>query len=220
MRVLIGCEFSGHVREAFRHHGHEAWSCDLEPSEDESAFHIQGDVLEILSDGWDLAIFHPPCTYLCNSGARWWAQRQEEQSAALDFVRRLLDAPIMRIALENPPGRIGTVIRPPDQVIQPFLFGEDARKATGLWLKELPCLHPTHFVQASRMFCPACHQVFPANYGFYGCSCLTARVARPIYGNQTPTGQNKDGPSPVRSKNRSRTYPGIATAMASQWSLC
>ena len=216
MRVLVGCEFSGIVRDAFRAQGHEAWSCDLLLSEQPGP-HIQGDVLSILGDGWDLAIFHPPCTYLCNSGARWWRGRQMEQRHALAFVELLLRAPIPRIALENPEGCISTRIRHPSQVIQPYFFGHDARKATALWLHQLPRLRPTCFVEASRMRCGACGTIFPACYGLYGCACLSGRLARPLYANQTPSGQNKIGQSATRASTRSRTYPGIAAAMALQW---
>ena len=128
LKVLIACEFTGIVREAFRARGHDAWSCDLLPSEQPGP-HIQTDVRGILADGWDLMIAHPPCTYLCNSGARWWAQRQPEQQAALVFVQALLDAPIARIALENPPGRICTAIRPYSQVIHPGNMGKKKRKS-------------------------------------------------------------------------------------------
>lgn len=147
MRVLVGCEFSGVVRRAFRARGHDAWSCDLLPAEDESPYHIQGDLLGILNDGWDLAIFHPPCTHLAVSGARWFKDKQTEQAEALDFVRTLLDAPIERIALENPVSVISTKIRKPSQVIQPWQFGHGEVKATCLWLKNLPLLTPTNIVE-------------------------------------------------------------------------
>lgn len=182
MRVLVGCEFSGVVRRAFRDLWHDAWSCDILPAEDASCFHLQCDVRDILDQNWDLAIFHPPCTYLANSGARWWAKRQQEQQAALAFVQALLDAPIPRIALENPEGRISTAIRKPDQIIQPWMFGDKATKKTHLWLKGLPILQPTKL-----------------------------EWYRPQ--NVWRMGQTKD-----RSKNRSRTYQGIAVAMAQQYS--
>lgn len=140
MRVLVGCEFSGIVRDAFKAKGHDAWSCDLLPSE-RPGKHIQYDILsviDILHEKFDLAIFHPPCTYLAVSGARWFANRQTEQHQALDFVKRLLDAPIARIALENPVSVISTKIRKPDQIIQPYMFGHGETKATCLWLKNLP----------------------------------------------------------------------------------
>ena len=193
MRVLVGCEFSGTVRDAFRDLGHDVMSCDLLPSEKPGP-HYTGDIRDVLDDGWDLAIFHPPCTYLSVSGLHWngrVAGRAQKTEEALDFVRLLLDAPIHSIALENPIGCISTRIRKPSQVIQPWQFGHDASKATCLWLKNLPLLEPTDILPGGR----------------------AARRA-----NQTPSGQNKLGPSPDRCKLRSMTYPGIAAAMASQWS--
>jgi hypothetical protein len=214
MNVLVGCEFSGIVRDAFTAQGHDAWSCDLEPTERPGP-HIQGTVLDVLEQGWDLALFFPPCTYLCNSGARWWPQRQTEQQAALALVRTLLDAPIPRIALENPEGLLSRVVRQPDQIIHPWQHGHDASKSTCLWLRGLPCLVPTHFVEAPFMRCGACQQVFPSQYGFSDCPCLAGWTARPVYSNQCASGQSKLGGG--RARARSRTYPGIAAAMASQW---
>lgn len=181
MRILVGCEFSGAVRDAFAALGHDAWSCDLLPSETPGN-HIQGDLLGILGDGWDLAIFHPPCTHLAVSGARWFRHKQQEQAEALAFVQALLDAPIPRIALENPVSIISSRIRKPDQIIQPWQFGHGETKATCLWLKNLPPLVPTEIVEGRE-----------------------ARVHR------MP-------PGPDRWKERSRTFPGIAAAMAAQWS--
>ena len=146
MKVLVACEYSGRVREAFRELGHDAWSCDLLPSDDNSEFHIQGDVLEILNNGWDLMIAHPPCTHLAVSGARWFKDKQVEQQEALEFVRQLLDAPIEKIALENPISVISSKIRKPTQIIQPWQFGHGETKATCLWLKNLPKLIPTDIV--------------------------------------------------------------------------
>lgn len=182
MRVLIACEFSGRVRDAFRAQGHDAWSCDLDPSE-RPGNHIQGDVLLLLGESWDLLIAFPPCTYLCNSGARWWSQRQQEQQEALTFVQRLLKAPIPRIALENPEGRIGSAIRHHDQLIHPWEYGEEEEKKTCLWLKNLPLLQPTR---------------------------LMAKREQKVW---------KMGKSKTRSRNRSRTYEGIAAAMAQQWNF-
>lgn len=187
MRVLVGCEFSGTVRRAFQRLGHDAWSCDLLPAEDGGP-HIQGDVRSVLNDGWDLAIFHPPCTHLAVSGARHFHRKQAEQAEALDFVRALLDAPIPRIALENPVSVISSRIRKPDQIIQPYQFGHPESKKTCLWLKGLSPLRPTDELRN-----------------------------RGRWENQTPSGQNKLGPSPDRWKIRSKTYPGIANAMAEQW---
>lgn len=146
MRVLVACEFSGRVREALRKLGHDAWSCDILPADDNSPYHIQDDVLEHLNDGWDLMIAHPPCTHLAVSGARWFKDKQKEQQEALEFVRLLLEAPIPKIALENPISIISSKIRKPDQIIQPWQFGHGETKATCLWLKNLPKLEPTNIV--------------------------------------------------------------------------
>jgi len=186
-RVLVGCEFSGTVRSAFRAAGHEAYSCDLLPAEDGGP-HLQCDVREVLNDNWDLAIFHPPCTHLAVSGARHFHRKQAEQADALEFVRALLNAPIPRIALENPVSVISTRIRKPTQILQPYMFGHPESKKTCLWLVNLPALRPTDIMRN-----------------------------RGRWENQTPSGQNKLGPSPDRWKIRSRTYPGIANAMAVQW---
>jgi len=146
MKILIACEFSGIVRDAFKEKGHDAWSCDLLPTE-KPGQHIQGDVLEILNDGWDLMIAHPPCTHLAVSGARWFKFKVIEQAEALEFVRRLLDASVYKIALENPVSIISSTIRKPDQIIQPWMFGHGETKATCLWLKNLPLLNPTNIVE-------------------------------------------------------------------------
>ena len=248
MRVLVACEYSGTVREAFRALGHDAWSCDLLPT-DRPGLHYQGDVLRLLDgwvparfsaecdpegeddhcqltsapiegcpclgptqddveymeqDGelfarpisrpqWDLMIAHPPCTYLSSSGLHWNKRRPEraaQTEQALAFVLTLANAPIKRIAIENPIGALSSRWRKPDQIIQPWQHGEDASKATCLWLKGLPPLLPS--------------AVLPGG----------PRARR---GNQTPSGQNKLGPSPDRWKIRSKTYQGIADAMAKQW---
>jgi hypothetical protein len=181
MRVLVACEYSGTVRDAFIAAGHEALSCDLLPT-DIPGPHYQGDVRDVLNDGWDLMVAHPPCTHLAVSGARWFKDKQAEQAEALDFVRLLLDAPIERIALENPVSVISSRIRKPDQIIQPWQFGHGETKATCLWLKGLPKLTPTEIVDGRE-----------------------ARV-------------HKLPPSADRWKIRSTTYPGIAAAMAQQWS--
>jgi site-specific DNA-cytosine methylase len=146
MKVLIACEYSGTVRDAFIAQGHDAISCDLLPT-DAPGPHYQGDVRDILNDGFDLIIAHPPCTHLAVSGARWFKDKQEEQAEALDFVRFLLDAPIDKIALENPISIISSRIRKPNQIIQPWQFGHGETKATCLWLKNLPCLTPTNIVE-------------------------------------------------------------------------
>jgi hypothetical protein len=248
LRVLVACEYSGAVRNAFRVLGHDAWSCDLLAA-DTPGLHYQGDVRHLLDgwtpvrhqaecdpdgDGWcgltdadpndcpcvgptqdgveylerdgllfgrptdrpswDLMIAHPPCTYLCSSGLHWNKRRPEramQTEDALDFVRILLDAPIPHIALENPIGCISTRIRPPKQTIQPWQFGHAESKATCLWIKNLPPLEPTKIIAK-----PECGH----------------------WANQTPSGQNKLGPSEQRWKIRSVTYKGIADAMAEQWS--
>ncbi len=145
MRVLVGCEFSGIVRDAFSAVGHEAWSCDLLASE-RPGNHYQGDIFDIIEDNWDLLVVHPPCTHLAVSGARWFPGKQKEQLEALEFVRRLLDSPIPRICLENPISIISSRIRKPDQIIQPWQYGHGEIKATCLWLKGLPRLIPTDIV--------------------------------------------------------------------------
>lgn len=146
MRVLVACEFSGIVRDAFLAREHDALSCDLLPTESPGP-HYQGDVRDVLGDGWDLMIAHPPCTHLAVSGARWFKDKQAEQEEALAFVRLLLDAPIPRIALENPVSIISSRIRKPDQIIQPWMFGHGETKATCLWLKGLQPLQPTQVVE-------------------------------------------------------------------------
>lgn len=150
MKVLVACEFSGIVREAFRHKGHDAWSCDLLPTEVKGQ-HIQDDILKHLDEGWDLMIAHPPCTHLAISGARWFVKKQEKQRKALEFVLILLNAPVEKIALENPIGVISTYIRKPDQIIHPWQFGHEARKTTCLWLKNLPFLSPTKVVDKGEL---------------------------------------------------------------------
>lgn len=146
MRVLVACEFSGTVREAFAGFGHDAWSCDLLPTE-RPGQHYQCNVLDVLDYGWDLMIAHPPCTHLAVSGSRWFKDKQPEQAAALAFVRELMDAPIPRICIENPISVISSRIRKPDQIIQPWQFGHGETKATCLWLKNLPKLTPTQIVE-------------------------------------------------------------------------
>jgi len=146
MKVLVACEYSGKVRDAFKAKGHDAWSCDLLPTDVEGQ-HIQGDVLDILDQGWDLMIAHPPCTHLAVSGARWFKDKRKEQQEALDFVSALLNAPINKSALENPISIISTKIRKPDQIVQPWQHGHGETKATCLWLKGLPKLVPTDIVE-------------------------------------------------------------------------
>lgn len=188
MNVLVACEFSGVVRRAFRARGHNAWSCDLLPAEDDLRFHYTADVREVIFDTpghWDLMVAHPPCTHLAVSGSRHLAKKRALGlvDEALDFVRFLMDAPIPMIAIENPISIISSHIRKPDQIIQPWQFGHGETKATCLWLKNLPALKPTNVVSGRE-----------------------ARVHR------MP-------PGPNRWKARSRTFTGIAEAMAEQWSL-
>ena len=196
MKVLVACEYSGVVREAFRTKGHDAWSCDLLPAEDNSPYHYQTDVYNVLYDDWDLMIGHPPCTYLCSSGLHWNSKdpiRRLKTEDAIEFFEDLYYAPIDKIVLENPIGRMSTVLRKPDQIIQPWMFGHDASKATCLWLKNLPPLEPTQFVEPRVV------------------------NGKRRWANQTDSGQNRLGPSEDRWKIRSRTYEGIAQAMAEQW---
>ena len=180
LRVLVACEFSGIVRDAFAARGHDAWSCDLLPTE-RPGNHIHGDVLAILDDGWDLMIAHPPCTHLAVSGARWFKDKQKEQEESLVFVKMLMDAPIQKICIENPISIISTRIRKPDQIIQPWQFGHGETEATCLWLKGLPKLQPTQIVDGRENKVHRCP------------------------------------PGPERWKIRSRTFQGIANAMAEQW---
>jgi hypothetical protein len=200
MKVLVACEFSGVVRDAFRALGHDAWSCDLLPS-DRLGPHIQGDVLLHLDGNWDLMIAHPPCTYLASSGLHWNGRipgREQQTHEAMLFVLNLMgdgfvDNPVPRIALENPIGRISTAFRKPNQIIQPWQFGHPESKATCLWLKGLPLLRATKVLE-------------PRNGDH-----------KRGWDNQTPSGQNRLGPSDDRWKLRSTTYEGIAKAMAEQW---
>ncbi len=187
MRVLVACEYSGTVRDAFLAAGHDAMSCDLLPTEAPGP-HWQGDVL---GWGWDLMIAHPPCTHLAVSGAKWFYRKQAEQAEALDFVRLLLDAPIPRIALENPVSIISSRIRKPDQIIQPYEHGHEETKTTCLWLKGLPLLKPSNIVGKGARHVTKSGRSLPEWYNL--------------------------PPSADRWKIRSATFPGIAAAMAAQW---
>lgn len=180
--VLVACEFSGVVRAAFTKQGHNAVSCDMLETEIPGK-HIQGDVRNHLDENWDLMIAHPPCRYLAVSGARWFKDRHQEQIEALNFVRKLMNAPIPQICIENPVSVISTQIRKPDQIIQPFMFGHGETKKTCLWLKNLPELKPTKLVEGRE-----------------------GRVW-------------SESPGKDRWKRRSRTYQGIADAMAQQWGV-
>ena len=195
MRILIACEYSGTVRDAFAAKGHYALSCDLLPT-DASGLHYQGDVFDIINDGWDMMIAHPPCTYLSVSGMHWTTRGLRDPQLtedALEFVRRLMAARIPRIAVENPISVISSRIRKPDQIINPWQFGHDASKRTCLWLKNLPLLTPTDIVEPRIV------------------------NGKKRWANQTDSGQNRLPPSDDRWKIRSETYTGIAQAMAEQW---
>jgi hypothetical protein len=196
MNVLVACEFSGIVRDAFIKRGHNAVSCDLLEQEG-TGNHYAGDVADIIGQGWDLMIAFPPCTYLSSSGLHWNKRvggRQAKTDSAIRFVKSLLDAPIERIALENPVGCISTKIRKPTQIIQPYDFGEDASKRTCLWLNGLMPLRATRRISGR----------------------IVNGVER--WANQTDSGQNRLGPSEDRWRKRAVTYQGVAAAMAEQWS--
>tara|TARA_R100001082_G_C4320538_1_gene140921 strand:- start:62 stop:706 length:645 start_codon:yes stop_codon:yes gene_type:complete len=213
MKVLVACEYSGIVRDAFIKKGHEAVSCDLLPSESDLGEHYQGDVTDILNNGWDMMIAHPPCTYLAVSGARWFydpedkhlpyknrrphplhLNRKQLQQEALDFVQLLLDAPINKIVVENPVGVISTKIRKPEQIIQPYMFGHSESKKTCLWLKNLEPLQPTNIVEEEERVVYASGKSMPKWYA-----------------------DAFKLPPEERWKVRSATFPGIAKAMADQW---
>lgn len=202
MRVLVAYEFSGVVREAFRRRRHDAWSCDILEAEDNSPYHLQGDVLNYIDNDWDLMVAHPPCTYLTVAGARWFYHpddkhlpyeerrphpkypfRRQQQEDALNFVRTLMNAPIEKIAIENPISVISSRIRKPDQIIQPWMFGHGETKQTCLWLKNLPKLVPTNIVEG-----------------------------RDNKIHMMP-------PGPERWRERSRTFTGIGEAMGEQWGI-
>jgi hypothetical protein len=159
MRVLVACEYSGRVRDAFRRHGHDAWSCDLLKCEADPSYHLQQPVQQVLADGWDLMVAHPPCTHLAVSGSRHFHRKQREQAEALDFVRLLMDAPILRWCIENPVSIISSAIRAPDQIIQPWQFGHGEVKSTCLWLYNLPRLKSTDVVEGRE---PRVHMMPPS----------------------------------------------------------
>ena len=256
MKVLVACEYSGTVRDAFIVRGHDAMSCDL-LSTDAPGPHYQGDVRDLIYSpnfDWDLMIAHPPCTYLSVSGMHRTTRGLRDPQLtedALQFVKDLMAAPIPRIALENPVSVISTRIRKPDQIVQPWWFGDDASKRTCLWLKGLPKLElylpkviaPKEWQRvmaaADMLECEYCGEPFCPEHGdhYADCECIgpteddvtfkevdgvlfgtrTTPAPKMIWGNQTPSGQNKLGPSPDRWKLRSKTYQGIADAMAEQW---
>lgn len=181
MKILVACEYSGTARDAFIAKGHDAISCDLLPS-DRPGPHYQGDVFDVINDGFDMMIAFPPCTRLCVSGARWWPQFKDEQKQAIEFFMKLWNSPIKIKAMENPIGIMSTIFRKPDQIIQPWQFGHGETKATCLWLQNIPLLRPTNVVEGRE-----------------------ARI-------------HKMPPSKDRWKSRSKTFQGIADAMADQWS--
>ena len=194
LRVLIACEFSGIEREAFRARGHDAWSCDLIDTEQPSPYHIKDDVLNHLDDGWDIIVGHPPCTDLAVSGAKWFERKGiERQQRGVDFFMALWNAPVERIALENPISVISTFFRPPDQIIQPWEFGEEEQKTTCLWLKRLPFLRPTKIVK-------------PRLVTLKNGDKMSARHYETFF-----------LPKEQRGHERSRAFKGIAEAMADQW---
>lgn len=190
MKILIACEYSGVVRDAFIARGHNAISCDIEDTEAPGP-HYKGNVFDILYDGWDMMIAHPPCTHLAASGARWFKDKQQQQVEALKFVNDLLNAPIDKIALENPVGVISSQIRKPDQIVQPYWFGDSYKKTTCLWLKNLPKLEPTDMVHEGEIHIRKSGRRYPAWLDL--------------------------PPSADRGKIRSKTFPGFAQAMAEQW---
>jgi site-specific DNA-cytosine methylase len=153
MKILIGCEFSGIVREAFRKKGHVVYSCDLDPSTDNSPYHIQDDVFNVLlRESWDMLIAFPPCTHLCSSGARWFAEKRNDgrQIAAINFFLNLASSNVPKICIENPIGIMSSRYRKPDQIVQPWQFGHPETKATCFWLKNLPILKPTNIVKPTE----------------------------------------------------------------------
>ena len=254
-RVLVACEYSGRVRKAFAARGWDALSADFEPSEHNSPYHYQGDCFDLINDQqFDLVIAHPPCTYLSVSGMHWTTRGLRDPKLtedALDFVKRLMAVNVKYMALENPVSVISTRIRKPNQVIQPWWFGEDASKKTCLWLKGLPNLAPyVPLVKAPKgwgkvmgaadmLECEACSEPYcpECDAHYADCDCIgpteddvlykqvdgvvfgtrISPAPKMLWGNQTPSGQNNLGPSPTRWKERSRTYEGIAQAMADQW---
>lgn len=197
MKVLVGCEFSGIVRDCFNAMGHDAVSCDLLPSESPHGVHYEGDVIDVLySNDWDLVILHPPCTYLASSGLHWNRKipgRSEKTEEALKFITRLWNAPVEKMAIENPVGCINTRLdfMPKPQYVQPYNYGEDASKKTGLWLRGLAPLEPTEYIEPRIV------------------------NGKPRWGNQTDTGYDKFGGG--QGHERSKTFFGIAAAMAEQW---
>jgi len=222
MRVIVLCECSGVVREAFRALGHDAWSCDLQPADDGSPYHFQSDALEVAKGPYDLAICHPPCTHIAVSGAAWFKQKIADgrQQEGIDFFMRFtrLDH-IPRVAIENPVCIMSRLWRRPDQIIQPYEYGHPESKKTCLWLKGLPKLVPTKIMQPVWMKNSDGTDYKDRKGKRYSPThFLTGRNQVARWENQTASGQNRLPPSADRAKIRSRTYEGIAKAMADQWS--
>jgi len=222
MRVLVACECSGVVRRAFRDIGHDTWSCDIEPSDDDSPYHITGDVAPVLVWNWDLAICHPPCTHIAVSGAAHFAAKRADgrQQAGIDFFMKFTDLPhIPMTCIENPVCIMSRLWRKPDQIIQPYEYGHPESKKTCLWLKGLPKLIPTGICEPEWMKNPdGTDMRSGANKSRISVAHYNPeKWAKTRWANQTPSGQNKLGPSVDRAKIRSRTYEGIAKAMAEQW---
>jgi len=228
-RFINGCAKSVSLVKEFEARGWDAWTCDILPSEGWGK-HIQDDILKHLDDGWDFGIFHPDCTTLANSGVRWlhennaetgelYKERWARMIKDAEFFNYLLNQDIPRIAIENPIQHkyARKYIREYDQIIQPYQFGEDASKATCLWLKGLPKLKPTKYIEPHYR-CRCGGLPFEYDLGKYGCpNCLGEHTARLVWGNQTPSGQNNEPPGENQKANRARTYPSIAKAMAEQW---
>jgi site-specific DNA-cytosine methylase len=195
MKVLIACEFSGTVRDAFLKLGHDAWSCDLEPTQTEGNHH-QGDMFNIINDGWDLIIAHPPCTHLAVSGARHFEKKRADgrQQQGIDFFMRVANIDVPKLAVENPIGIMSTLYRKPEQIIQPYEYGHGTTKATCLWLKGLPLLKPTNIVDKGEVVTFASGK----------------RMSKWFY-------ESSQLPTKERERMRNKTFQGIADAMADQW---
>lgn len=224
-RVLVACECSGRVKSAFRERGFDAWSCDIQESEiPDDKYHIKDDVLKHLNDGWDLMIAHPDCTFIANSGGHWLHRqpgRWEKMVEAANFFKEVIGADIPAIGAENPIPHhyaVDIIGKDYDQIVQPYHFGEDASKATCLWLKGLPKLQKTKVIEPHYACRCGSADRFEYSLGKYGCpNCNGEHIARQVWSNQTASGQNKLAPSAHRKADRARTYQGIAEAMATQW---
>lgn len=197
MKILVACECSGVVTRAFRDRGHDAWSCDIQETKGElPEYHIKSDVTEVLTSDWDMIIAFPPCTHICVSGAKHFTQKRIDgrQQSGIDFFLLFTNLSTKKVIIENPVGIMSTIYRKPDQIIQPYQFGHNASKKTCLWLKGVDCLVPTKFIPPDKYI-----------------------NGLPRWRNQSPSGADKMPPSTHRSDLRSKTYSGIAKAMADQW---